>query len=106
MVPSEFAPSAEHLSRAAAAGDGEATQQLMLRYHGQLQSMLRRKVGKDWNGKIDPDDLLQETLIGIAESIHEFAYTDEDSFFRWAARIADHRFIDKVRYWRRSMRAV
>ncbi|MBU0637407.1 MAG: sigma-70 family RNA polymerase sigma factor [Planctomycetes bacterium] len=91
---------------AAAGGSTGALEKLLWTYHGRLLSFTRRKVGVDWQGKIDPEDLLQEAYIAVFAGIGEFEYRDEDSFYHWAARIVEHRFIDHVRRWRRKKRAV
>jgi RNA polymerase sigma-70 factor (ECF subfamily) len=105
MKPAEHVPTNEQLCRAAAKGDADALQHLMLRYHGELLAFLERKLRDGWKGKIDADDVLQETYINIVDRIGEFEYSGEDSFYIWSMRIADHRFIDRVRYWRRTKRA-
>jgi RNA polymerase sigma-70 factor, ECF subfamily len=89
----------------AAAGDPDALTRLLCAYHGRLLGFARRKVGVDWNGKIDPEDLLQETYIDIVAALGQFTCGDEDSFYHWATRIIDHRFVDQVRHWRRQKRA-
>ena len=94
----------EALCRKAAAGDESALQRLLLAHGGRLEGFIRRKIGPDWRGKIDPDDILQETYIDIAKSIAGFEYQGEESFYRWTTRIIDHRFVDQVRHLRRKKR--
>lgn len=91
-------------SRRAAAGDAAATERLLWAHRGRLFGYAKRKIGPDWRERIDPDDLLQETYIAIVEGIGSFSYRDEDSFYAWATRIVDHRFIDMVRRARRRKR--
>lgn len=102
-IPSDSA-AVEALCRAAAGGDAHALERLLWLHHGRLLSFIRRKVGVDWQGKIDPEDVLQETYVGIFADIGDFAYRGPDSFYHWAARRIDHRFIDQVRHWRRKKR--
>lgn len=63
-----------------------------------------RKIGVDWQGKIDPEDILQEAYISIFAGISSFEYRGEESFYHWASRIIDHRFLDQVRSLRRKKR--
>jgi RNA polymerase sigma-70 factor, ECF subfamily len=91
---------------AAAAGDADALEHLLTVYHDRLAGLVRRKIGVDWQGKIDPDDVLQEAYIDVFAGIGHFVAQDDESFFRWAARIVDHRFIDHVRRWRAQKRDV
>ncbi len=88
----------------AAAGDQDALEKLLWAHHGRLVGLARRKIGVDWQRKIEPEDLLQEAYIEIFGAIGAFTYTGEDSFYRWATRIVEHRFIDQVRHWRRRKR--
>ncbi len=75
-------------------------------YHARLLGLARRKIGVDWQGKIDPEDLLQETYAEISDHIGGFTPTGEDAFFRWSAKVLDHRFIDQIRWLRRKQRDV
>jgi RNA polymerase sigma factor (sigma-70 family) len=94
------------LCHRAASADEEAVQQLLLHYHARLLGFCRRKVGVDWQGKIDPEDLLQEGYIKVFATIKDFQPDGEDSFYRWATRILDHTFIDHVRALRRQKRDI
>ncbi len=96
----------EAICRQAAAGDEEAVQRLLCIHHDRLEGFARRKVGVDWQGKIDPEDVLQEAYIDVVNGVGEFAWRGEDSFYHWATRIIEHRFIDQVRRLRRKKRDV
>jgi len=105
--PSQGQPDAATLQawcRQAADGDAAALQKLLWAHHPRLAGFVRRKVGMDWRGRIDPEDILQEAYVDVFASIHAFTYEGEESFYRWAARIVDHRFIDQVRRLRRKKR--
>ncbi len=90
----------------AAGGDLDAAERLLWLHHGRLLGLARRKIGVDWQGKLDPEDLLQEAYIDVLRSITDFEAQDAESFYRWAARIVDHKFIDQVRRFRRKKRDV
>ena len=92
--------------RQAADGDLPALERLLTVHHGSLAALARRKIGVDWQGKIDPDDVLQEAYIAVFAGICEFAYRGEDSFYHWARSIVDHKFVDQVRRCRRKRRDV
>ncbi|MCB9848198.1 MAG: sigma-70 family RNA polymerase sigma factor [Phycisphaeraceae bacterium] len=91
---------------AAAGGDVEALEALFAVSHDRLLGLARRKVGVDWQGKIDPDDILQEAYIAAFNGIDRFEPEGADAFYRWVAAIIDHRFIDAVRALRRQKRDV
>ena len=90
--------------RQASSGDASAVEKLLWAHQGRLYGYAKRKIGPDWKERIDPDDLLQEAYIAIVGGIGGFTYRDEDSFYAWATRIIDHRFIDLVRRMRRRKR--
>jgi RNA polymerase sigma-70 factor, ECF subfamily len=90
----------------AAGGNADATTKLLHMHHARLAGFLKRKIGLDWQGKIEVDDVLQEAYIEIFRAIATFTYQGEDSFYHWASRIVDHRFIDHARHWRRKKRDV
>lgn len=102
--PDELAIQA--LCEQASAGDLDAAERLLWLHHGRLLGLARRKIGVDWQGKLDPEDLLQEAYIDVLRSITGFEAQDAESFYRWAARIVDHKFIDQVRRFRRKKRDV
>ena len=90
--------------RQASAGDPDALTSLLAAHRGRLAGYTRRKIGPDWQGKIDDDDIIQEAYIDIVNAIQTFTYRDEDSFYHWATHIIDHKFIDQVRHLRRRKR--
>lgn len=93
-------------TQAAATGDLEAVEALFNTMHDRFLGLARRKVGVDWQGKIDPDDILQETYIAAFGGVEGFKPEGADAFYRWVAAIIDHRFIDSVRKLRRLKRDV
>ena len=93
-------------AEAAAAGDVSAVERLLWSHHARFAGFARRKGGVDWQGKIDPEDVLQEAYIEIFGAICGFEQRDDDSFYHWATRIIDHKFIDHVRRLRRKKRDV
>jgi RNA polymerase sigma-70 factor (ECF subfamily) len=94
----------EWLCHQAASGDMEALTQLLGAHHAALLGFARRKVGPEWRGKIDPEDLLQEAYIQVCANIGGFTYTDESSFYHWAARIISNLYVDAARSWRAAKR--
>ncbi|MBL8878393.1 MAG: sigma-70 family RNA polymerase sigma factor [Phycisphaerales bacterium] len=94
----------ESLCQSAVRGDTAALERLLWIYHGRLLSAARRKIGVDWQGKLDAEDILQETYVHVFADIRGFQYQGEDSFLHWASRILDHRFIDQVRRMRARKR--
>lgn len=104
--PKPDATAVQTLCARAAGGNADALAQLLSLHHGRLASLVRRKIGVDWQGKLDPDDVLQEAYLAIFAGFRDFTCRDEDSFYHWAARIVDHKFIDQARRWRSKQRDV
>lgn len=94
----------ESLSAQAAAGDQEAITRLLCGHHHRLLGFTIRKLGVDWQGKIDAEDVLQEAYVSVFSGIASFTYQGEDSFYYWVTKIIEHRFLDQVRAIRRKKR--
>lgn len=90
--------------RAAHSGDHGAIETLLGSVHDRLLGRAARKIGPEWQGRIDPDDLLQETYIQAVADLASFTDQGEESFYRWISTILDHRFIDAVRKHRAKKR--
>ena len=101
-TPSE--PDQSALCAAAAGGDAGAAERLFVLHHARFLGLAKRKIGADWQGKIEPEDVLQDAYAAAWATITKFEHRGEDSFFRWVARIIDERFIDRVRGVRRKKR--
>jgi RNA polymerase sigma-70 factor (ECF subfamily) len=87
-----------------AASDPGALEALLWTHHQRLLGFARRKIGPDWQGLIEPEDVLQEAYLEAFSSIEQFTYRGEDSFYHWVTRIIHSRFIDNVRRLRRQKR--
>lgn len=87
----------EGLCRQAAGGNGDALEQLLCHYHRRLIGFVRRKIGVQWQARIDAEDVVQEAYVAAFESISGFNYGGEDWFYHWMTRIIDHRFYSQVR---------
>jgi RNA polymerase sigma factor (sigma-70 family) len=92
------------LSVKAAAGDQEALTRLLCSHHHRLLGFTIRKIGVDWQGKIDAEDVLQEAYVSVFSGISGFTHQGEDSFYYWVTKIIEHRFLDQVRAIRRKKR--
>lgn len=110
FMPDEFhtreSGAVETLCREATEGSTEALTRLLATYHARLLDHTTRKVGPDWRGRIDPEDVLQEAYFEVFEGIRSFRYQGVDSFYHWAAHIVDRRYIDEVRHHRAQKRDI
>jgi RNA polymerase sigma factor (sigma-70 family) len=94
----------EALCMSAAKGDEESITRLIAAHHHRFLGFTIRKIGVDWQGKLDAEDVLQEAYLGVFTGIAQFTYQGEDSFYHWVTRIIEHRFLDQVRALRRKKR--
>lgn len=96
----------EAICRSAVAGSSESLERLLWYYHARLLEYARRKVGPDWHGRIDPEDILQEAYVDAFAGIGRFEFRGEDSFYRWVTNVIERRFIDHIRRVRAAKRDV
>src|SRR5437016_1716919 len=85
-------------------GAEDAMTLLFERYRRRLCVLTRFKLGPEWRGKLDVDDLVQETLLRAYRDLSRFSYRDPGSFMHWLSSIADHVIADTVRYQGRDRR--
>jgi DNA-directed RNA polymerase specialized sigma24 family protein len=46
-------------------------------------------MGAEVRGRVEPDDVVQDTIARALESLERFRWEGEDSFLRWLATIAE-----------------
>jgi RNA polymerase sigma-70 factor (ECF subfamily) len=85
-------------------GAEDALSLLFERYRRRLAVLVRYKLGAEWRGKLDADDLVQETLLRAYRDLPRFTYRSPGSFMHWLSAIADHTIADAVRYAGRARR--
>ena len=68
------------LLRQAAAGDQHALGALWDRYRERLKRMVRLRLDRRLQGRLDPSDVLQEAFLDFARRAGEFAANPEVSF--------------------------
>lgn len=80
----------EHLQliERARSGDREAFEALLSPLRESLLERIRLRTGPALRGKIEPDDVLQETQLRALRSIGKFRWQGEESFRAWLEGIA------------------
>jgi len=96
----------ESLCAQSSNGDQDALQRLLHLHHDRLLGAIRRKIGPQWQGKIEAEDVLQEAYVDAFAAAKSFQYAGPESFYQWIKQIADHRFFHHVRHWRTRSRDV
>jgi RNA polymerase sigma-70 factor, ECF subfamily len=85
-------------------GDAGAASLLFERYRRRLAVLVRYKLGEQGRGKLDIEDLVQETMLRAYRDLDSFTYRSPGSFLRWLSAIADHVIADAARYQGRARR--
>jgi RNA polymerase sigma-70 factor (ECF subfamily) len=79
------------LLRQGAAGDQHALGELWGRYRERLKRMVRLRLDRRLQGRLDPSDVLQEAFLDFARRAGEFAENPEVSFFLWLRALTGQR---------------
>src|SRR5215475_6323041 len=79
------------LLRRGAAGDQHALGALWDRYRERLKRMVRLRLDRRLQGRLDPSDVLQEAFLDFARRAGEFAENPEVSFFLWLRTLTGQR---------------
>jgi len=71
------------LVQQAVAGDEAALRELFGRYRDRLKRMMRLRLSRRLQGRIDDSDVLQESFLEVAQRLAEFAEKPGLPFFLW-----------------------
>jgi RNA polymerase sigma-70 factor (ECF subfamily) len=87
------APSTHDLARDAQRGQRNAQDALFELHRAALDHYVRTRVGSHLRARVDPDDVVQETLGRALQSLGAFQWQGEGSFLRWLKGIAFHEIL-------------
>src|SRR5262245_1804364 len=87
----------EQLLDLARAGDGVALGQLLELYHSYLALLARLQIGRRLQGKVDADDLVQETFLEGHRSFDQFRGSTESELVSWLRQILASKLADLMR---------
>ena len=88
-------------------GDSQAVNQLLAFHRAYLKRLIDVRLDPQLRGRIDPSDVVQETLVVASRRIQDFLKRRPTSFRIWLRRKALEQLIDQRRFHRaftRSMR--
>ncbi len=71
------------LVRQAVAGDEAALSELFGRYRDRLKRMVRLRLSRRLQGRVDDSDVLQESFLDVSRRLHEYAEKPGLPFFLW-----------------------
>jgi RNA polymerase sigma-70 factor (ECF subfamily) len=84
----------EALLGRALGGDGEALAGLFEHYRGRLEQMVRLRLDRRLQGRLDPADVLQEAYLDVARRFREYAANPALPFFVWLRLLTGQRLVD------------
>ena len=67
----------------AAAGDSAALAELFGRYRKRLRAMVRLRMDRRLQGRVDPSDVLQEAYLDVAQQLPTYLAKPEMPFYLW-----------------------
>jgi RNA polymerase sigma-70 factor (ECF subfamily) len=93
MTTESTGPADEPLIHRAAGGDEAALAELFGRYRKRLRQMVRLRLDRRLQGRVDPSDVLQEAYLDVAEQLPHYLGKPEMPFFLWLRLVAGQRLI-------------
>ena len=85
-------------------GSSEAIGTLFERFGTRLYAMIRSKMGSSLQNRVDPEDVLQNTMLKAFEKIDQFDGNGPTTLLGWMAIIAHHEMRDQARFHQRGKR--
>jgi RNA polymerase sigma-70 factor (ECF subfamily) len=84
-------PDTEQLLALAAAGDASARGQLLQRHRDRLRRMVAVRADPRLAARVDPSDIVQETLAVAAERLDAYLKDRQVAFYPWLRQLAEDR---------------
>ena len=100
MVDSQ--PDARSCLEAAQAGNQGAFDALVALYSGRLRQHVETRIGSHLRGRVEVDDVLQDTYTRAWKSIGQLTWISDGATLGWLARIAEHAILKLVTKDRRQ----
>jgi RNA polymerase sigma-70 factor (ECF subfamily) len=83
----------DDLIQRAARGEDEALVELFNCYRGRLRQMVRLRLDRRLQGRVDPSDVLQDAYIDMAQKLPEYAGKEAIPFFVWLRMVVGERLL-------------
>lgn len=93
MAPIELEDSSgtNRLLRRAADGDGASLGALLIQHDGRLRRMVSFRLDPRLQGRVDPDDVIQEVCLAASQHLQDYLGQPATPFFFWLRGIAAHK---------------
>jgi RNA polymerase sigma-70 factor (ECF subfamily) len=83
----------DDLLRRASHGDEAALAALFSHYRKRLRQMVRLRLDRRLQGRVDPSDVLQDAYLDVAEQLPHYLKKPEMSFFLWLRLVTGQRLM-------------
>ena len=83
-----------NLIQRAARGEDEAVSVLFAKHEDRLKRMVRLRLNRRLQGRIDSSDVLQEAYLEIVNKLDEYLRNPEAPFFLWLRQITGYKLAD------------
>jgi RNA polymerase sigma-70 factor (ECF subfamily) len=83
----------EGLLTRGAAGDGAAVAELFERHRGRLEQMIRLRLDRRLQGRLDPADVLQEAYLEFARRFGEYVANPALPFYLWLRLLTGQKLV-------------
>src|SRR5262245_61870281 len=93
LTMTERQPPNEILVERASAGDVHALAELFDRHRHRLRQMVRLRLDRRLQGRVDPSDVLQEAYLDLAAELRSYAQKRSIPFFLWMRLVTGQRLM-------------
>jgi RNA polymerase sigma-70 factor (ECF subfamily) len=86
------------LLKLARGGESEALSSLLEKYRNYLRLLARTQIDRNLGVRLDPSDVVQETLMEAFRDFGQFAGSTERQLTNWLRKILVHNLVNQVRH--------
>jgi RNA polymerase sigma-70 factor (ECF subfamily) len=97
-MPARRSPDTYVLLAQAAGGDREATDKLLERFRPRLWQLIHLRLDRRLATRVDPSDVVQESLVDAAAKLKEYLRTRPMPFYPWLRSLALERLVSLYRW--------
>lgn len=97
LIESEDSSGTNRLLLRAADGDGASLGVLLTRHEGRLRRMVAFRLDPRLQGRVDPEDVLQEVYLATSQHLRDYVGRPAMPFFLWLRGIAVHKVLELQR---------
>jgi RNA polymerase sigma-70 factor, ECF subfamily len=83
----------DELARRATLGEVSALAELFVRYRARLRQMIRLRLDRRLQGRVDPSDVLQDAYVDLAAKLPEYAGHPAVPIFLWLRLVVGERLL-------------